>query len=230
MKTAAKILLVEDDRSLSRVIKDYLALSQFDVTVCEDGASGLTEFMSKPFDLCIIDVMLPKMDGYTLVEKMRTSNKTMPVLFLTSKSAKEDRIKGFTKGGDDFITKPFDIEELVLRINVFLKRSGNQNTEKIFHFGKCAFDYSNYQLAVKDRKQKLTEKEAEILRVLCMNRHRVMPREEMLQMVWGRNDYFLGRSMDVYISKLRKYLLPDTSVEIENHHGIGFKLNEKSVS
>src|SRR5215218_9740559 len=124
MNTAAKILLVEDDRSLSRVIKDYLALSQFDVLVCEDGASALAEFKSKPFDLCIVDVMLPKMDGYTLVEKIRESNKTMPILFLTSKSGKEDRIKGFTKGGDDFITKPFDIEELVLRINVFLKRSG----------------------------------------------------------------------------------------------------------
>jgi len=230
MKATAKILLVEDDRSLSRVIKDYLALSQFDVTVCEDGAVALEEFKAKPFDLCIVDVMLPRMDGYTLVEKMRALNKTMPVLFLTSKSAKEDRIKGFVKGGDDFITKPFDIEELVLRINVFLKRSGNQSTEKIFHFGKCAFDYSNYQLAVNDHKQKLTEKEAEILRVLCMNRNRVMPREEMLQMVWGRNDYFLGRSMDVYISKLRKYLSPDSSVEIENHHGIGFKLNEKSTS
>jgi len=227
MKATAKILLVEDDRSLSRVIKDYLALSQFDVTVCEDGASALTEFKSRSFDLCIVDVMLPKMDGYTLVEKIRESNKTMPILFLTSKSAKEDRIKGFTKGGDDFITKPFDIEELVLRINVFLKRSGNHSTEKVFEFGNCRFDYSNYELAIKNKKQKLTEKEAEILRVLCMNRHRVMPREEMLQMVWGRDDYFLGRSMDVYISKLRKYLSADDSVEIENHHGVGFKLLEK---
>ena len=142
---AAKILLVEDDRSLSRVIKDYLALSRFEVQVCEDGSAALAEFKSKPFDLCIVDVMLPRMDGYTLVEKIRESNKTMPILFLTSKSAKEDRIKGFTKGGDDFITKPFDIEELVFRINVFLKRSGNQTTEKIFEFGHCRFDYPNYE-------------------------------------------------------------------------------------
>ena len=220
--------MVEDDRSLSRVIKDYLALSQFEVLVCEDGASALSVFKSKPFDLCIVDVMLPKMDGYTLVEKIRESNKTMPILFLTSKSAKEDRIKGFTKGGDDFITKPFDIEELVLRINVFLKRSGNQSTEKIFQFGHCRFDYSNYELGISGKKKKLTEKEAEILRVLCMNRHRVMPREEILQKVWGRDDYFLGRSMDVYISKLRKYLSEDKSVEIENHHGVGFKLLEKT--
>jgi DNA-binding response OmpR family regulator len=227
MNAKAQILLVEDDKSLARVIKDYLALSQFAVSVCEDGVTALTTFRAQPFDLCIIDVMLPKMDGYTLVEKIRESNKTTPVLFLTSKSAKEDRIKGFTKGGDDFITKPFDIEELVLRINVFLKRSGKSSTEEVFEFGRCSFDYPNYELRVNDKKQKLTEKEAEILRVLCSNRHRVMPREEMLQQVWGKDDYFLGRSMDVYISKLRKYLSPDDSVEIENHHGVGFKLLEK---
>jgi DNA-binding response OmpR family regulator len=228
MKTAAKILLVEDDRSLSRVIKDYLALSQWDVTVCEDGASALKEFRTKAYDLCVVDVMLPKMDGFSLVEQIRQSDKTTPVLFLTSKSAKEDRIKGFTKGGDDFITKPFDIEELVLRIQVFLKRSGNHQSAVRYEFGQCVFDYSNYELAVKGKIQKLTEKEAEILNVLCANRQRVLPREEMLQQVWGRNDYFLGRSMDVYISKLRKYLSPDSSVEIENHHGVGFKLLEKT--
>jgi DNA-binding response OmpR family regulator len=228
MINKSKILLVEDDASLARVIRDYLSLSQFDVTVCEDGATGLATFKSRPFDLCIVDVMLPKMDGYTLVEKIREVNKTTPVLFLTSKSAKEDRIRGFTKGGDDFITKPFDIEELVLRINVFLKRSGKSQMQEVFRFGACSFDYPNYLLIVKEKRLKLTEKEAEILRVLCSNRHRVMPREEMLQAVWGRDDYFLGRSMDVYISKLRKYLSPDDSVEIENHHGVGFKLLEKS--
>src|SRR6267378_7622624 len=124
---AAKILLVEDDKSLARVIRDYLTMTNFDVTVCEDGVAAFETFKSRPFDICIVDVMLPKMDGYTLVEKIRAENKILPVLFLTSKSAKEDRIKGFVKGGDDFITKPFDIEELVLRINVFLKRSGHQS-------------------------------------------------------------------------------------------------------
>ncbi|MBS1659307.1 MAG: response regulator transcription factor [Chitinophagales bacterium] len=227
MNAKAQILLVEDDTSLARVIRDYLALSQFAVTVCEDGVAALSTFKTRPFDLCIVDVMLPKMDGFTLVEKIRESNKTTPVLFLTSKSAKEDRIKGFTKGGDDFITKPFDIEELVLRINVFLKRSGKNTDQEVFEFGQCTFDYPNYELTVKANKQKLTEKEAEILRVLCSNRQRVMPREEMLMQVWGKDDYFLGRSMDVYISKLRKYLSPDDSVEIENHHGVGFKLLEK---
>ncbi len=228
MSADAKILLVEDDKSLGRVIRDYLAITSFEVTVCEDGALALEVFRSRPFDLCIVDVMLPKMDGFTLVEKIRIVNKTIPVLFLTSKSAKEDRIKGFMKGGDDFITKPFDIEELVLRINVFLKRTGNHTKEKIFQFGNCVFDYTNYELTVKNKKQKLTEKEAEILRALCAGVNRVMKREDVLRQVWGNDDYFLGRSMDVYISKLRKYLAPDSSVEIENHHGVGFRLQEKS--
>jgi DNA-binding response OmpR family regulator len=225
---AAKILLVEDDKSLGRVIRDYLTMANFEVTVCEDGVDALETFRSKLFDLCIVDVMLPKMDGYTLVEKIRVLNKALPVLFLTSKSAKEDRIKGFVTGGDDFITKPFDIEELVLRINVFLKRSGNRSKEKIFHFGSCVFDYTNYELTVKKKKQKLTEKEAEILRALCTGMNQLVKREEVLRQVWGSDDYFLGRSMDVYISKLRKYLAPDKSVEIENHHGVGFNLREKS--
>ncbi len=223
----AKILLVEDDKSLARVIRDYLAMAELEVTVCEDGMIALEVFNTRPFDLCIVDVMLPKMDGYSLVEKIRVTNKTMPILFLTSKSAKEDRIKGFMKGGDDFITKPFDIEELVLRINVFLKRSGNHSKEKKFEFGQCVFDYTNYQLTVKKKAQKLTEKEAEILRALCAGINRIVKREDVLRQVWGRDDYFLGRSMDVYISKLRKYLAPDESVAIENHHGVGFKLQEK---
>ena len=223
----ARILLVEDDKSLARVIRDYLTMASFDVTACEDGLIALEIFKSRPFDICIVDVMLPKMDGYTLVEKIRAVNKTTPVIFLTSKSAKEDRIKGFVTGGDDFITKPFDIEELVLRINVFLKRSGHQSKEKIFQFGDCVFDYPNYELTVKKKKQKLTEKEAEILRALCSGMNRVVKREDVLQQVWGNDDYFLGRSMDVYISKLRKYLSPDKTVEIENYHGVGFKLQEK---
>lgn len=225
---AAKILLVEDDKSLARVIRDYLTMTNFEVTVCEDGVSAFETFKSRPFDICIVDVMLPKMDGYTLVEKIRAENKVVPVLFLTSKSAKEDRIKGFVKGGDDFITKPFDIEELVLRINVFLKRTGNHSKEKVFHFGNCIFDYTNYELFVKKQKLKLTEKEAEILQALCAGMNRVVKREDVLRQVWGSDDYFLGRSMDVYISKLRKYLAPDKVVEIENHHGVGFRLNVKS--
>jgi DNA-binding response OmpR family regulator len=227
MNTVAKILLVEDDKSLARVIRDYLSISHFDVTVCEDGMTALDVFKTRPFDICIVDVMLPRMDGYTLVEKIRLDNKVTPVLFLTSKSGKEDRIKGFLKGGDDFITKPFDIEELVLRIQVFLKRSGNHSTEKIFHFGQCVFDYANYELEVLNKKQKLTEKEAEILRALCIGLNCLVKREDVLRKVWGTDDYFLGRSMDVYISKLRKYIATDKTVEIENHHGVGFTLLEK---
>ena len=152
----------------------------------------------------------------------------MPIIFLTSKSAKEDRIKGFLKGGDDYITKPFDIEELVLRINVFLKRSGNHSQQKTFDFGKSSFDATNFRLTVNGETRKLTDKEARIMQVLCANMHRLVPREEMLKTVWGKDDYFLGRSMDVYISKLRKYLAADSTVEIQNHHGVGFKLGVSS--
>jgi DNA-binding response OmpR family regulator len=227
MSLKPRILLVEDDKSLARVIKDYLALANFDITVCEDGQVALDVFKSRPFDVCVVDVMLPKMDGFTLVEKIRADHHHTPVLFLTSKSSKEDRIKGFLKGGDDYITKPFDIEELVLRINVFLKRSGNLSQQKTFDFGKSSFDSTNFQLTVNGATRKLTDKEARIMQVLCVNMHRLVPREELLTTVWGKDDYFLGRSMDVYISKLRKYLASDASIEIENHHGVGFKLNEK---
>ena len=223
-----RILLVEDDKSLASVIKDYMSLSGYQVTLCEDGNSALEAFKKSKFDICILDVMLPKMDGFALAEEIRKSDEITPILFLTSKSAKEDRIKGFKMGGDDFITKPFNIEELMLRIEVFLKRSRNHvNVQKSFQFGNTVFDYQNFELTVQSLPRKLTEKEAEIMYALCSNMHKVIKRDELLMKVWGNDDYFLGRSLDVFISKLRKYLSADTSVEIENHHGVGFKLAVK---
>ena len=223
-----RILLVEDDKSLASVIKDYMSLSGYQVTLCEDGNSALEAFKKNKFDICILDVMLPKMDGFALAEEIRKSDEITPILFLTSKSAKEDRIKGFKMGGDDFITKPFNIEELMLRIEVFLKRSRNHvNVQKSFQFGNTVFDYQNFELTVQSLPRKLTEKEAEIMYALCTNMHKVIKRDELLMKVWGNDDYFLGRSLDVFISKLRKYLSADTSVEIENHHGVGFKLAVK---
>jgi DNA-binding response OmpR family regulator len=223
-----RILLVEDDKSLASVIKDYMSLSGYQVTLCEDGNSALEAFKKNKFDICILDVMLPKMDGFALAEEIRKSDEITPILFLTSKSAKEDRIKGFKMGGDDFITKPFNIEELMLRIEVFLKRSRNHvNVQKSFQFGNTVFDYQNFELTVQSKPRKLTEKEAEIMYALCSNMHKVIKRDELLMKVWGNDDYFLGRSLDVFISKLRKYLSADTSVEIENHHGVGFKLAVK---
>ncbi len=237
----ANILLVEDDRSLASVIRDYLDISGYQVTLCEDGESALTAFKKQKYDLCILDVMMPKKDGYAVAEEIRRTEEAMPILFLTSKSGKEDRIKGFKSGGDDFITKPFNIEELVLRMEVFLKRSkASHSKQKSFRLGAILFDYTNYELSVEkipvikhnsrsaaapaNEKRKLTEKEAEILYALCCNLHNVVKRDDLLIKVWGSNDYFLGRSLDVFISKLRKYLSADPAVEIENHHGVGFKL------
>lgn len=240
----ARILLVEDDRSLASVIRDYLSISGYQVTLCDDGQAAINTFRKSKFDLCILDVMMPKKDGYAVAEEIRKTEDSLPILFLTSKSAKEDRIKGFKSGGDDFITKPFNIEELVLRMEVFLKRSrANHTKQKTFQLGSILFDYSNYELSipvqplqaqrrkeaeVNIEKRKLTEKEAEVLYVLCCNMNNVIRRDELLMKVWGSDDYFLGRSLDVFLSKLRKYLSSDKSVEIENHHGVGFKLTVKA--
>lgn len=237
----ARILLVEDDKSLASVIRDYLSISGYQVTLCEDGQAAMNVFKNNKFDLCILDVMMPKKDGYAVAEEIRKTEEAMPILFLTSKSGKEDRIKGFKSGGDDFITKPFNIEELVLRMEVFLKRSkANHSKQKTFKLGRILFDYTNFELITEKKatpsrnrsttaetnieKRKLTEKEAEILYALCCNLHNVVKRYDLLMKVWGSDDYFLGRSLDVFISKLRKYLAVDPMVEIENHHGVGFKL------
>ncbi|MEO6169248.1 MAG: response regulator transcription factor [Chitinophagales bacterium] len=238
----ARILLVEDDKSLASVIRDYLSISGYQVTLCEDGQAAMNIFKSNKFDLCILDVMMPKKDGYAVAEEIRKTDDAMPILFLTSKSGKEDRIKGFKSGGDDFITKPFNIEELVLRMEVFLKRSkANHSRQKTFQLGSILFDYTNFELLIQKEpspsngshrkametvteKRKLTEKEAEILYALCCSLHNVIKRDDLLMKVWGSDDYFLGRSLDVFISKLRKYLSIDPSVEIENHHGVGFRL------
>ncbi|HUM47122.1 MAG TPA: response regulator transcription factor [Chitinophagales bacterium] len=237
----ARILLAEDDRSLASVIRDYLSISGYQVTLCEDGQAAMNIFKNSKFDLCILDVMMPKKDGYAVAEEIRKTEEAMPILFLTSKSAKEDRIRGFKSGGDDFITKPFNIEELVLRMEVFLKRSkANHAKQKTFQLGSLIFDYTNFELLEKKESvvpkgrgkvqetgtatRKLTEKEAEILYALCCSLHNVVKRDDLLMKVWGSDDYFLGRSLDVFISKLRKYLAVDPSVEIENHHGVGFRL------
>ena len=221
----ALVLLVEDDNNLASVIRDYLSLSGYEVILCENGKQALETFRRKKFDICLLDVMLPKMDGYTLAEQIRKYNDVVPILFLTSKSGKDDRIKGFRTGGDDFITKPFNIEELVLRIEVFLKRSRSHHLPKLFRFGESVFNAANFELSVRGVTRKLTEKESAVLQVLCSSINQVLKRDELLMKVWGSDDYFLGRSLDVFISKLRKYLGDDKMVEIENHHGIGFKLS-----
>jgi DNA-binding response OmpR family regulator len=224
---ARKILLVEDDPSLGFVIKDNLSLKGYAVTLCSDGEEGENMFREQPFHLCILDVMLPKKDGFSLAKSIREKNHEIPILFLTAKSMTEDKLLGFQSGADDYITKPFSLEELIYRIEVFLRRSTNQiraQDDKVFNVGEFAFDPSSFTLKNTTSEKTLTQKEAEVLKLLYQNRDRVLKREEILKHVWGDDDYFMGRSMDVFISKLRKYLRDDPTIQIVNYHGVGFRL------
>lgn len=220
-----KILLVEDDPSLGFVIQDNLGLKGYDVTWCRDGEQGEQAYRKAQFDLCILDVMLPKKDGFSLAESIRSINKEVPILFLTAKTMVEDKLKGFRTGADDYITKPFSLEELVYRIEVFLRRSREmEQTDTVFNVGQFQFDPFSFTLRHKDHEKTLTQKEAEVLKLLYCNRDRVLKREEILTHIWGNDDYFMGRSMDVFISKLRKYLKTDPDIQIVNYHGVGFRL------
>ena len=226
---SAKILLVEDDPSLGFVIQDNLSLKGYAVTWCADGEEGERLFLEKSFDLCILDVMLPKKDGFALARNIREKNKQIPILFVTAKSMLEDKVSAFALGGDDYITKPFSMEELCLRIEVFLRRSYGKQfaVPEQFTLGTFQFDCNNLMLLHSSGPQSLTQKEADILKLLCQNKDRVLKRKEILKTIWGDDDYFMGRSMDVFISKLRKYLKEDKSVQITNYHGVGFKLEIK---
>jgi DNA-binding response OmpR family regulator len=228
MKSKA-ILLVEDDINLGYVIQDNLSINGYHVHHVEDGEKGWQAFQDSKYELCILDVMLPRKDGFSLAEQIREVNKDIPILFLTAKSMKEDKITGFLKGGDDYITKPFSIEELLLRINVFMKRSqifaeGNSTT---YNIGSTEFDYKNLTVTIGDEVRTLTQKEAEVLRYLISRPNSVIKRSEILENIWGEDDYFLGRSLDVFISRLRKYIKSDHTLEIVNLHGVGFKLKTK---
>jgi DNA-binding response OmpR family regulator len=221
----AHILYVEDDETLSFVTKDQLELSGYEVTHCPDGASALARFRENEFDLCIIDIMLPEIDGFEVAREIRMRNAEVPILFLTAKSLKEDRIEGLKIGGDDYITKPFSIEELMLRIEVFLRRRklSDSTKEEIFRIGMYSFDYPNLDLGFSENRYSLTQREADLLKFLATNKNKVVKRSEILLNIWGDDDYFLGRSLDVFISRLRKYLKDDPEVKIENLHGVGFR-------
>ncbi len=222
----ARILLIEDDPNLGFVLKDNLVHQGYDVTLCANGEDGATVFAERTFDLCLLDVMLPKKDGFTLAQEIRKMNAQVPILFITAKSMLEDKVHGFTAGGDDYLVKPFSMEELYLRMEVFLRRSGATSaaTDTTFSLGTYRFDCSTFTLQHPQGNKALTQKEAEVLRMLCDNQHRVVKREEILKKVWGDDDYFMGRSMDVFISKLRKYLKEDPAIQIVNYHGVGFRL------
>ena len=221
----AKILLVEDDPTLSYVIKDSLTKNHFDVVHCPDGETGWAQFMKHNFDICLLDVMLPKKDGMSLAHQIREKNETIPILLLTSKSMDDDKIAGLKSGADDYITKPFNMQELLLRLDVFLRRTKKKedNTPTHFDLGELDFDYTNLHLKGPSAEHTLTQREADLIRFLCLNANRVLKRDEILMSVWGKDDYFLGRSMDVFITKVRKYLKEAKKAELQTIHGIGFK-------
>lgn len=221
------ILLVEDDVNLGFVVQDNLKFAGYNVTLEKDGESAHKTFFAKEFDLCILDVMLPKKDGFTLAEDIRRLNEEIPILFLTAKTMPEDKVRGFKSGGDDYMTKPFNIEELVLRLEAILKRTKadrDKTRKDDFSIGQFQFDFRNLKLVNKAEEKTLTKKEANLLRLLCIHRDSVLERDMALNLIWGSDDYFLGRSMDVFITKLRKYLKADPRIQIQNVHGVGFRL------
>ena len=225
MNTKANILYVEDDSSLSFVIKDNLEENGYTVVHCTDGESAWQQFMKHTFDLCLLDVMLPKKDGFALATQIRKKNALIPIIMLTAKNMDEDKIHGFKTGVDDYITKPFNMQELLLRMEVFLKRT--KIDASLFPsnvtIGSILFHYEELELQTLEGVIQLTQKEADLLKYFCLHVNQTLKREDILLSVWGKDDYFLGRSMDVFITKLRKHLKADPSIEIQTIHGKGFK-------
>jgi DNA-binding response OmpR family regulator len=226
-----KILLAEDDPNLGMLLQDYLQLKgKFEVVLCQDGEEALKTFNNQHFDMCIFDVMMPKKDGFTLGKDIRRINSKIPIIYATAKTMIEDKAEAYNLGGDDYITKPFRIEELLFRINALFKRvSDSDKTDAVeqqtkFEIGNYKFDYTSQLIINADVQQKLSTKEAELLRLLCLKKNEVLTREEALISIWHDDNYFNGRSMDVFLSKLRKYLKEDPKVEIINVHGKGYKL------
>ncbi|MFY0685943.1 MAG: response regulator transcription factor [Cyclobacteriaceae bacterium] len=222
------ILLVEDDESLGFVTSDSIQHEGYAVTWAKNGTDGENEFLKGTFDLCILDVMLPYQDGFNLAKKIRAKNEFVPILFLTARSMEQDRLKGFEIGGDDYIPKPFSLPELIYRIKVFMRRSERKeemsSAENESIIGEYKFQLSNLTLSHHQEVLNLTKIEADLLAMLFQNKNALVKREDILVEIWGENDYFKGRSLDVFISRLRKYLNQDDSIEIKNHHGVGFQL------
>jgi len=231
-----KILLVEDDMNFGDVLKSYLEMYDYDVTLAVDGEMGYQKFEQDTYDLCIFDVMMPKKDGFTLGKEVREKNKDVPIIFLTAKTLKEDVLEGFKIGADDYITKPFNSEELLYRVQAILKRTskglGPDEDIKEFIIGRYHFNYPLRILSFKGEngveKEKLSPKEAHLLRMFCLYKNDVLSRSLALTKIWGEDNYFTARSMDVFVTKLRKYLKKDTNLEIVNIHGNGFRLIDRT--
>lgn len=227
MQTKPKILLAEDDISLAFVIKDNLEESGYDVTWCADGETAWQQYSKNVFDICLLDVMMPVKDGFALAKKIRQKSDMVPILFLTAKSLEQDKLEGFKTGADDYITKPFSMKELLMRMEVFLRRTRKKHSEesKEYTIGKLQFFYNGLKIKNGEEEFSLTQREADLLKYFCDHLNKVLRREEILLSVWGKDDYFLGRSMDVFITRLRKHFKADPSVLLETIHGIGFRLN-----
>lgn len=222
------VLIVEDDIHLGFLLMEFLEGEDFKVKLCRDGESGFACFKKEAYDLCILDVMLPEMDGFTLARKIKKIDHQTPFLFLTARSMKEDKLQGFSVGAEDFITKPFDEQELLCRLNVILRR--NDKVAKVpvpvqFTIGDYTFDYALQELSFNGTTTRMTEKENEVLRLLCLNKNQILKREEAVEQIYGKKDYFLGRSFDVFISRIRKLLKNDPRVTIDNVFKVGFILN-----
>lgn len=220
-----KLLIVEDDDNLGQILKEYLELKGFEADLKRDGEEGLIAFKQNSYDCCLLDIMMPKKDGFSLGRDIRAIDKNIPFIFLTAKSLQEDKLKGLKIGADDYITKPFSMEELILRLNAILKRTGKGDHKQTqFEIGSLRFDHSHQKLVHKGIPVQLTSKEADLLLLLCQNLNQVLSRSAALNIIWGDDSYFNARSMDVYINKLRKHLRADDKVKIITIHGHGFRL------
>lgn len=220
-----KVLLAEDDRDFGSILSQYVSINGFDVTLARDGKEAWEEFQKSKPDICVLDVMMPEMDGFTLGEKIKTASPEVPLIFLTAKSLKEDIVRGLKIGADDYITKPFDPEVLILRINNILKRAYSSSNDE-YKISNTVLMFNSLELVCGDYREKLTLKEAQLLKYFIINKNKVLTREDILTEIWGEDDYFLGRSMDVFISRLRKYVSEDKNLDIRTVRGTGFILEE----
>jgi len=220
-----KVLLAEDDRDFGNILSQYISISGFDVTLARDGKEAWEKFGKEKYDICVLDVMMPEMDGFTLGEKIKEARQEIPVIFLTAKSLKEDIVRGLKIGADDYITKPSDPEVLILRINNILKRAYSSVNDE-FKISDTVLKFNTLELISGQNKEKLTLKEAQLLKYFIINRNKILAREDILTEIWGEDDYFLGRSMDVFISRLRKYISDDKKIDIRTVRGTGFILEE----
>jgi len=225
----SKILYAEDDKTIAFLIQDSLE-SYYDINCYSDGRSALDAFNTQSFDICLLDIMMPELNGFELAQQIRDKNSEIPIIFISAKALKEDRIKGLKLGADDYLVKPFSIEELILKIEVFLKRTKRTDASPLkYKVGRYDFDPKNYTLQDAENSITLTQRESELLLYFIRNKNMVLKRQDILKAIWGDDDYFMGRSLDVFISRLRKVLADEQNILIENLHGIGFRFSEKNI-